>query len=172
MDNNEFDDIHKAIIKLREKGKENPNLDFNRELRKIQDKISDAKGEERRPITAAVPQQSKKKKKSVTMQEDEDESEEEEVEEEEDSNEEEEEEEEDPDKEIKDMINKRLTTCMLLALSFERDDDYPKDFYEKLAESKKYKEVVKPFKASEIKVLNKLLKERKKQAKKRLDECK
>ena len=78
------------------------------------------------------------------------------------------EEEEDPDKEVKELINKRLTSCMLLALSFESEDSYPEDFYEKLKESAKLDEVTTPITKEELKILNNLLKEKKPEAKKRV----
>lgn len=141
-----LDDVEQSITELRQKAKEDPEINFSKELRKIQDKIADAKGQPRRPITA----------KPSGHDDDE---------------EEEEEEEEDPDAEVKELINKRLTTCMLLALSFENDENYPRDFYEKLAESTKFQEVVAPISKEEVKIMNNLLKEKKKAAKERVKAC-
>ena len=148
-----IEDIEKSILVLREKGKKNPNLDFLKELRKIQDSISDIKGEARRPITAVTPAikknmargQKTKKEKDVSLSSDE----------------------EDPDATEKELINKRLTTCMMLALSFENDEDYPTDFYEKLSDSKKFDEIIQPFKKDEVKLINQLIKDRKKITEKR-----
>jgi len=139
-----LEDLEKDIALLREKGREDPeNVDFVQELRKIQDQMADIMGKDKRPMTAKPG-------------------------EEEESEEEEEEEEEDPDKEVKDLINKRLTSCMLLALSFESEDSYPEDFYEKLKESAKLDEVTEPITNEERKILNNLLKEKKPEAKKRV----
>jgi len=140
-----LEEVEKSIAELREKGKEDPDsVDYVTELRKIQDKMADLMGKDRRPMTA-------KPRDDVESEE-----------------EEEEEEEIDPDKEVKELINKRLTSCMLLALSFEDDDSYPVDFYEKLASSKKIDEVTSPITKDEMKILNNLLKEKKPDAKKRV----
>ena len=143
-------EVEQAIVQLRMRGKQDPQLNFVAELRKIQDNISDLKGEDRRPVTA-IPY---KNNKEDTEDSDSDSDE------------------EDEEKELKDMINRRLTTCMMLALSFESEENYPRDFYEKLGESEKFKEITQPFCKEEVEKLNELIKEKKKDARKRMEECK
>ena len=140
----QMEELQQKIVSMRERGKEDPEMDYLEELREVEDKIAELMGKEKRPRTAKPGAE---------------ESEEEE---------EEEEEEEDPDKEVKELINKRLTSCMLLALSFESEDSYPEDFYEKLKESAKLDEVTTPITKEEMKILNTLLKEKKPEAKKRV----
>ena len=140
----QMEELQQKIMSMRERGKEDPDMDYLEELREVEDKIAELMGKEKRPRTAKPGAE---------------ESEEEE---------EEEEEEEDPDKEVKELINKRLTSCMLLALSFESEDSYPEDFYEKLKESAKLDEVTTPITKEEMKILNTMLKEKKPEAKKRV----
>ena len=147
-------EIENAIEELRHRGKNEPDLDFNKELRKILDHISDVKGEPRRPITGK-PEAPKKKRNVVA-----DDISEEEEDDEDEQQKEEDEEEDDPDKEAKELVNKRLTTCMMLALSFESRETYPRDFYEKLSESKKIEEITAPFTREEMRLFNQLIKEK------------
>lgn len=181
-----LDQVENAILDLREKGKKDPDFDYNKELRKIQDQISDLKGVPRRPVTG-LPESSKKKKKkkNVKIVDDHDDKEymnghhasyhedqsDDDASMRDESDDDVEEDESDDESEIKDIVNKRLTTCMLLALSFERKGSYPEDFYEKLAESDKFDKVTEPISKEEVKLMNKFLKERKKEAKKRVGYC-
>ena len=143
--NSQMEELQQKIVNMRERGKEDPeNVNYLEELREIEDKMAEVMGKDKRPRTA--------KPGAVESEEEE----------------EEEEEEEDPDKEVKELINKRLTSCMLLALSFEDEDSYPEDFYEKLKESAKLDEVTTPITKEEMKILNTLLKEKKPEAKKRV----
>ena len=139
-----LEELQQKIMSMRDRGKEDPDMDYLEELREVEDKIAELMGKDKRPRTAKP------------GAEESDEEEEEEVEE------------EDPDKEVKELINKRLTSCMLLALSFESEDSYPEDFYEKLKESAKLDEVTTPITKEEMKILNGLLKEKKPEAKKRV----
>lgn len=193
-----IDQIEEAILQIREKGKQNNEFDYNRELRKLQDRISDLKGEPRRPITGQIAETNKKKKKKKTeFLESPDEDEElngdssryhsnktmnhhdgnasrnDNNSDDDESvcrHSDDDEDDEDEDGRIKDIVNKRLTTCMLLALSFDRDN-YPKDFYQKLSEADKFDEVTEPITKVEVKILNNLLREKKRHAKKRVEAC-
>ena len=62
------------------------------------------------------------------------------------------------DEDDKILVDTRLKSMMLLALSFEKN--FPKDFYDKLAANNKLKGILKPITNAELEKLNRLMEER------------
>lgn len=75
----------------------------------------------------------------------------------------------DTNEEMRKLLETRVTTFLMLSLSFE--SNYPKEFYERIAEMGTFEEVTQRFTKPEMQSFNRLMKDQKKNTQKRIQEC-